>query len=309
VIQETYDPILHQRSGLRLRFTPPRSPQRGTALVLEHRDGRLDVVAAGASAPGGRGGGYRTSYLVDTTRRGLTFVVPARSADPWSFSVTFRFLCGVVDPTVVVRNECRDMAAAVYESMATVARSVTPNFGVLAADQAAIEILDVLRDARSPDGLDLSVAGVDVYAADAEDLRTTQRNLLLERINREARRDVAKGSRDEMLAHYMAINDGDPSAFLKLEREALENDAKSNLDLVKVVFESGKLPAGESTRISRRILERMVPASHPGRSGQVRDRLRGGAPGVLDGGGPVIDATGQPDAEDGARRYGQGVDE
>lgn len=309
MIQETYNPILHQRSGVRLRFTRLRPPQRGTALVVEHRDGRLDVIAAGAPAPGRRGGGHQTAYLVDTTTHGLTFVVPSRSADPWMFSVTFRFSCSVTDPTVVVRERPRDMAAAVYDSMATVARSVTPKFGVLDGDRAAIEILDVLRGARPPHGFDLSVVSVDVDAADAEDLRITQRNLLLERINREARRDVAKGSRDEMLAHYMAIKNGDPSEFLKLEREAQEADAKINLDLVRAALESGKLSAAESTRISRRILDRMVPTPHPGRSGQFRDRLRGTAPGALDAGRAVIDAPDVSETVDGVRRHGSEVDE
>lgn len=309
MIQETYNPILNRRSGVLLRFTKLRAPQRGTALVVAHRDGRLDVIAAGAPAPGRRGGGHRMAYLVDTTTHGLTFVVPSRSADPWMFSVTFRFSCSVIDPTVVVREERRDMAAAVYESMATVARSVTPKFGVLDGDRAAIEILDVLRGARPPRGLDLSVVSVDVDAADAEDLRSTQRNLLLERINREARRDVAKGSRDEMLAHSMAINNGDPSPFLKSEREAQEAEAKINLDLVRAALESGKLSAGESTRISKRILDRMVPTPHLGRSGQLRDRLRGTTPGVLDAGHAVIDATSLSEAGDGVRPHGSEVDE
>ncbi|MCE6998412.1 hypothetical protein LZG04_26955 [Saccharothrix sp. S26] len=309
MIQETYNPILHQRSGILLRFTTLRAPQRGTALVLEHRDGRLDVIAAGAPAPGRRGGGHRTAYLIDMTSHGLTFTVPSRSADPWMFSVTFRFSCSVIEPTVVVREGHRDMAAAVYESMATVARSVTPKFGVLDGDRAAIEVLDILRGARSPYGLDLSVVSVDVDAADAEDLRATQRNLLLERINREARRDVATGSRDEMLAHYMAINNGDPSAFLKMERDAQEAEAKVNLDLVRAALESGKLSAGESTRISKRILDRVVPTPQPGRTGQLRDRLRGTVPGALDAGHAVIDATGLSERGDGVRRDGSEVDE
>ncbi|TQM85278.1 hypothetical protein FHX81_7757 [Saccharothrix saharensis] len=296
MIHETYDPIVQQRSGLPLLLVPLR-PQRGTALVLERRDGRLDVVVAGVPVPGRRSGGHRASYLVDTSVHGLTFAVPARSADPWSFSVTFRLSCRVVDPTVVVRSSCRDMAAAVYESMAGVARNITPKFGVLAADRATIEIQDVLRDARSPDGLDLSVVSVDVEAADAQDLMTTRRNLLLEQINREARRDVAKGSRDEMLAHFMAINGGDPSAYLRLEREAQERDDKNHLDLVKVLLESGGLPAGESSRISKRMLEHMLPSSQHLRSGQYRGRLPKAPPGVPGGARPVIDATGQAEAE------------
>jgi len=71
-MNQTYDPILEITELRRVR-TSLRSPEMGTALVLERATGNPVVVWPGERVPDARTGNYRRMFRVDTANRALSF--------------------------------------------------------------------------------------------------------------------------------------------------------------------------------------------------------------------------------------------
>ncbi len=191
------------------------------------------------------------------------------------------------------------MARAVRQWMNDAIRGVTVARKAVELAQVESDIRALLRRAKSPDGLELSSFFVSVSVMDSEDLVAARRAVAIEEMNRAARRAVAAGTREDMLAHMMAINGGDPTAFLKFEREMQEQEDKARLEATRLVLESGTLSAAESAYVSGLLLNQAMPwSSRTLRSGRIRDQIRNTLPGSVHNGLPAIEAADSPAKQD-----------
>ncbi|MEU5696224.1 hypothetical protein [Actinosynnema sp. NPDC020468] len=230
---ETYDPLVRQWRGIGLRFGSARGAAPGTALVLEHPGGRLDVVPPGRQVPRRWWGGHRAAYLVDTTRHRLSVSFETPSADGWEFVVTVRFSCQVVDPVVVPHLPYRDVAGSLQGAITDRVRPVLRRMDALATAEAEAEVTRLVQHGQSPPGFALSA-----FAAEVDhprgDLAEARRQSVVDRFKRTEARSVVTGDRADLAAHLLTRPDADPVAVLKAVNEALGQDFKNELEYIEM---------------------------------------------------------------------------
>ncbi|HKS48923.1 MAG TPA: hypothetical protein VJT49_28215 [Amycolatopsis sp.] len=289
---QTYNPILEQAELRRIRIgSRLRTPAIGTALVLERSAGEPLVVWPGGRVPDPRTGNYRRMYRVDMANRGLAFTGDAPSSDAvFPFTVTVRLTCRVVDPVRIVRDAVWDMTAALSPSIGSIVREVASGFDAMHPTAAETAITARLSSAYSPRMVQLSGFSVSVSAADIAEIVTTRREIRVQEMRRDAMRPVAGGGRQEMLAHLMSIDGGNPMSLLDRERDDREAEIREKLDALRILM-------GETTEdfdaaeVRKQVLSEFFPGeglSIPGKQGGIRDRLekRSGRGRVIEGKAP-----------------------
>ncbi|WP_410564503.1 hypothetical protein [Amycolatopsis sp. cmx-4-61] len=300
---QTYDPIIERTELPRFRLTAPlRAPGLGTALVLERAAGDPLVVRHGERVPDPRMGHYRRVSLVDVATRGLSFTVNAASADAaFPFTVTVRFACRVTDPVTIARDGVRDMTAALAPSLSAIVREVAAEFDALHPTPAENAITRRLHSAHPMTAIELGGYTVSVSVVDTEEFVTTQRRIRVQKMNYEAMRPIAGGTREDMLAHLMSLDGGNPMSLLDRERQEREADTKAKLDALRILM--GEEREGfDAAEVRKQVLEEFFPGETPSisRRGSIRERLgttsRGALPEgpVVEGNVPADDAAAAP---------------
>jgi hypothetical protein len=302
---QTYDPILVTEDLPRIRFTSPvRGPAMGTALVLERTVGDPLVVWAGSSVPDARTGNYRRLHRVDVANRGLELTTTAPSADPaFPFSVTVRMSCRVTDPAQIVRDGVHDMTAALAHSFDGIVRRVAAGFDALEPGRAEAAIARELDRIPPIATVALSGFSVRVTTVDAEQIVTEKRRLRVSDMRRDAMRPIAAGDRAEMLAHYMAIGNGDPTDFLAGEAQERAAEREAQLDALRVLMGAGDLEGFSASDVRRKALNTFFgddPADSRKRGG-IRDRIERKSRGEL-GAGNVVDGDVSDETEQRPKR-------
>jgi hypothetical protein len=290
---QTYNPILETTELPRFRLGPVRAPAMGTVLVVERAVGEPLVIHHGERIPDARTGNYRRMYLIDVANRGLAFTVEAPSSDAaFPFTVTVRCGCRVIDSVAIASDRVRDMTAALSPSLARVVREVASRFDVM--DPAAVEtaITASLNSARLPPAIELTGFSVIVNVVDAAEIITERRRIRVQEMRRDAMRPVASGSREDMLAHLMAIDEGSPMAWIDRERADREAHTQAQLSALRIVM-------GETTEdfdaadVRKQALSEFFPGagpSIPAKHSGIRERLeKKSARGSLER-GPVVEA-------------------
>ena len=277
-MSQTYDPILEVQALPRFRISPGlRGPAMGTALVLERALGIPVVVWPGERVPDARTGNYRRMYVVDVANRGLTFTVSAPSADPaFPFTVTVRFACRIADPVTVVQDGIRDMTAALAPSLTAIVRDVAARFDAMHPGGAEAEIVNRLGSARPSPIVALTGFTASVSMVDEEEIVTARRKIRVEEMKRAAMRPVASGTREEMLAHIMALADGNPMPMLDREAADREAHTRAQLDALRIITGDGdKLEEFSASDIRKQTLTEFFgeSAAIPSRRGSVRKHL------------------------------------
>jgi hypothetical protein len=291
----TYDPIREIVELRRVRMKAPlEPPAMGTALVLERAAGEPLVVWPGDKVPEARFGNYRRLYRVDVGNRGVSITVTAPSRDPaFPFTVTVAVGSQIIDPVVVVRDGVRDMAAALQPSLTGIVRAVAAHFDLAESTAAEAAIIARLNAAYPLSSVRLTGFAVTVDVVDTSGVLTATREVKVHEIRLNAMRPVVEGGRDELLAHSMAINNGDPTPFLDAEQEERENATQASLQALAMLMGSSKgLEEFITSRISEQAVNRFFPgagAAIPSRRG-VRERLERKTRGSIES-GPVIEES------------------
>jgi hypothetical protein len=290
-MSQTYDPILEVEELRRLRIgSPLRGPSIGTALVLERAVGEPVVVWPGERVPDARTGNYRRLHRVDVANRGLAFTTTVPSADPaFPFSVTVRFSCRITDPVPIVQDNIRDMTAALTPSLAAIAREAAARFDAMHPSGAEAEIARRLNSAHPGTTVELTGFSAGVSMVDAEEIVTARRKIRVEEMRRAAMRPVADGSREEMLAHVMAMTGGDPMPILDREAEKAEGETRAKLDALRILMGAGdKMEEFNASEIRKEALGEFFGTNDvisPRRS--VRERIGRKSRGAVESGSVV----------------------
>jgi hypothetical protein len=293
---QTYNPIIERTELSRFRFTTPvRTPGLGTALVLERASGSPLVVWHGERVPDARTGNYRKVCLVDVATRGLSFLVNAASADAaFPFTITVRFACRVIDPVAIARDDVQDVTAALAPSLSAIVREVAARFDALHPTRAESAIAQRLNSAHPSATVELSGYTVSVSAVDTEEFVTTQRKIRVQKMNYDAMRPIAGGSREDMLAHLMALDDGSPMSLLDRESREREAETKAKLDALRILM--GEEREGfDAAEVRKQVLGEFFPGETPSipRRGSLRERLSATSRGALTE-GPVVEGNVPP---------------
>jgi hypothetical protein len=273
----------------------------GTALVLERAVGKPVVVTAGQRIPEAHFGNYTVLHRVDVGNRAVGATFDSPSADhSFPFTVNVSFGCQVVDPVVVVRDGIRDMAGALHAWLAGQIRPISMRYDATRPTEAELAIRSALGGAYQPDGLRLSGFAVAVTTDDVADFVTTQRELRVLEMRRDGMRPVARGGREEMLAHVMALSDGDPTPLLDREQEAREASARNSLDALATLMGSDRVEEFNRARIADKAMSEFFPGgdSAPGKRPGIRDRIERKRKAIDSGDVTAIDAEVVPAAPD-----------
>jgi hypothetical protein len=306
-MSQTYDPIVERTELRRLRIgSPLRAPELGTAIVLERAVGAPVVVGHGDRVPDARTGNYRRMYLVDVANRGLSFTINAPSADAaFPFTVTVRFACRVVDPVAVVRDGVRDMTAALLPSLGAVVRETAARFDALQPTAAEGAIADRLNSAYPSRTLELGAYAVSVTPVDTEEFVTEQRKIRVHKMKYEAMKPIANGSREDMLAHVMSIDDRNPMAMLDRERADREAETRAQLDALRILMDKDGIEDFDAAEVRKQALSEFFPGGGTagiGKRDSVRERLARRSSGAIEKGevleGNLPESGGEPAAKD-----------
>lgn len=281
----TYNPVLSCVEVPRMRLGAPlRSPDLGVAMVLERATGTPLVVNHGERVPDARTGNYRRMHLIDVATRGLSFAVHVASADPaFTFRVTVEFACQVTDPVAIALNKVTDMTASLLPSLTSIVRETAANFDVLAPAAAASAISARLNSARDSPTVRLSSYSVSVSMVDNEDFVTEQRKIRVRKLSFDAMRPIAGGTREDMLAHVMSLDDGDPMAFLDRERADRAAEVKAQLEALRTMTGTD-MENFSATEVREQVLGHFFDQSKavPGKRRKLRDSLESRAKGEIE---------------------------
>jgi hypothetical protein len=203
--------------------------------------------------------------------------------------VTVNFACRVTDPTVIARDNVRDMTAALSPSLSSIVRGTAARFDVLNTASAENAVTIGLNAAYPAPAVQLSNFAVTVTAVNAAEIVTAVREARVAEIRRDAMRPVAGGGRTELLAHMMAINGGDPTSLLDREQDARESDARAKLDALRLL-----VGAGEEHSVARIGEQAMSTFFGPEGApitpkGGIRDRIERKNRAALEGGRSVVE--------------------
>jgi hypothetical protein len=240
-MNRTYDPILETVELKRMRLAAVRSPELGSALVLVQSLGEPVVVLPGNRVPRPRSGNYTKLFRVDIAERGLSFTMSAPSDNAaFPFGVEVSFACVILDPVVIVRNNVRDVMSAFEPSLSATVRRVASRFNALRTGDAEAAITAELQEAQSPSVARLYGFSVRVNVVDVGDIVSVTRENVVNDMRREAMRPVADGGRNAMLAHVMAMNDGDPTPLLDREQAAYDKRTSASLEALRALMSSSE---------------------------------------------------------------------
>jgi hypothetical protein len=215
---------------------------------------------------------------VDVANRAIssTFTTPSADAQ-FPFTVTVSCGCQVTDPITVVRDRVHDMAAALGGWLIGLIRPISTRYDALHPTDAETAIVSALQRAYPPDGVRLFGFTVAVNTKDVAEIVTAHREARVLEIRRESMRPVAKGGREEMLAHIMASTGGDPTPLLDREQEERENSTKASLLALSALMGSDKVEEFNASRISEKVMSEFFPGGDPlfsgKRAGGHRDRI------------------------------------
>ncbi|SEE58067.1 hypothetical protein SAMN04489729_8183 [Amycolatopsis lurida] len=297
-MNQTYNPILQRLELRRMRLTSPlRTPELGTAMVLERAMGAPLVVNHGDRVPDARFGNYRRMYLIDVANRGLAFSINTASADPaFPFSVTVRFACRVKDPVAIARDDITDMTASLQSSLASIVRETAARFDVLAPSEAQNAVVARLNSAHGSSIVQLGSYSVSVAMVDAEDFVTEQRKIRVRKLTYDSMRPIAGGSREDMLAHIMAMDDGDPMALLDRERADRAAETQAKIDVLRALTGSD-ITDPNATDLRDQVLGEFFDRSKsvPGTRRKLRDGLESRAKAAIEDGKVVEGNVPRPD--------------
>jgi hypothetical protein len=261
----------------RIRVTTPGVAAMGTVLVLERTEGDPVIVAAGEKIPEARTGNYHTLHKVDVGNRAIGYSLVTPSADStFPFTVVVSCGCQVTDPVVVVRDGLRNMAGALQPWVTGLIRAVSVRHDALRPADAEAAIMAALHGAYPPDGVRLTGFTVAVTTSDVAEIVTAQRELRVLEMRREGMRPVAHGGREEMLAHIMAMTDGDPTPLLDREQEAKESSTRASLQALSTLMGSDKIEEFDTSRISTKVMGEFFPGGDAllgGKRPGIRDRI------------------------------------
>lgn len=233
----TYNPILQRLELRRVRLgSPLRTPELGTTMVLERAEGKPLVVNHGERVPDARLGNYRRMHLIDVATRGLAFTVTAASSDPaFPFNITVQFACRITDPVAIARDGVTDMTAALLPSLTSITRETAACFDVVYPTAVANAISTRLNSAHESPTVQLGSYSVSVAMVDTEDFVTEQRKIRVRKLSFDSMRPIAGGTREDMLAHIMSIDDGDPMALLDRDRADRAAEVQSKIDALRAI--------------------------------------------------------------------------
>lgn len=276
-MNQTYNPILESVPLRRIRTRAPHGAAIGTEVVLERKSGAPLVLQAGERVPAARLGDYRTLHRVDVANRaiGYALTVPSRDAS-FPFTVKVTLGCQITDSVMVVRDGITDMAAGLQPWITALIRSVTMRHDVMFPSDAEAEVLAELRVAYPPDGVRVSGFAVSVEARNTAELISAHQERRVLEVRRATMMPVASGGREAMLAHIMAVNDGDPTPLLDREQEERENATKASLVALSALMGSNKLEEFNTARISEKVMGEFFPGGEPLHGGKrpgIRDRI------------------------------------
>ncbi|GAA1034736.1 MULTISPECIES: hypothetical protein [Amycolatopsis] len=304
-MSQTYNPVLACEEVRRMRLGAPlRSPELGVAMVLERATGTPLVVNHGERVPDARTGNYRRMHLIDVATRGLSFTVLVASSDPaFTFRVTVEFACQVTDPVAIALNKVTDMTASLLPSLTSIARETAARFDVLEPAAASNAISARLNSARDSPTVRLSSYSVSVSMVDNEEFVTEQRKIRVRKLSFDAMRPIAGGTREDMLAHIMSIEDGDPMALLDRERADRAAEVKAQIDILRTLSGTD-MENFSASEVREQVLGQFFDRSKavPGKRRKLRDSLENRAKAeieeakVVEGNVPPAKNT----AEDGA---------
>ncbi|MFF4594737.1 hypothetical protein [Amycolatopsis sp. NPDC001319] len=281
----TYNPILQRLDLPRMRLTSPlRSPELGTAMVLERTEGAPLVVNHGERVPEARLGRYRRMHLIDIATRGLGFSVTAASSDPvFPFTVSVQCACQITDPIAIARDCVTDLTAALRPSLTSIIRATAARFDVLQPADAENAISARLNTARDSSTVRLSSYSVSVVMVDAEDFVTEQRKIRVRKLTFDSMRPIAGGSREDMLAHIMSIDDGDPMALLDRERADRAAETKAKIDVLRALTGS-EMEEFSASEVREQVLGEFFDRSKagPGKRRKLRDGIESRAKAAIE---------------------------
>jgi hypothetical protein len=131
---ETYDPVLESRTLEKSRLGTPRPrPGGGVAHVLYGRNTEPLVLTRGAKLTLGEHlfGGYTELFVVDLSVKRLArqASLPCRG-DVHNFTATLALTCRVIEPTVVVQHNIRDVGAVLWSAVLNQARLVSREYSM-----------------------------------------------------------------------------------------------------------------------------------------------------------------------------------
>ncbi|WP_410605725.1 hypothetical protein [Amycolatopsis sp. lyj-90] len=298
-MSQTYDPILAVVQPRRLRVGAPlRGPSIGSALVLERLTGVPVVVWPTERVPDARTGHYRRIHHVDVANRGLELTVRAPSSDPaFPFSVTLRFSCRITDPVSIVKDNIRDVTAALAPSLSAIVRETASRFDVLHPSDAEAEIARRLTMAHPTSTVELTGFSASVEMVDTEEIVTDRRRNRVGEQSRTAMRPVANGGREEMLAHIMGMTGGNPMPLLAHEDERNDAETQAKLAALSILMGQGNdMEEFNTSEISKQALDEFYRGKDlfPVRPRGVRERI-GRSRAALKG-GPIVEG-GHPDGK------------
>lgn len=284
-MNQTYNPIIQRLELRRLRLgSPLRAPELGTAMVLERAEGKPLVIDHGKRVPDARLGNYRRMYLIDVANRGLAFTIPTASSDPaFPFNVTVRFACRITDPVAVARDDITDMTAALLPSLSSVIRETAASFDVLYPAAAENAISFRLNSAHASPIVQLGSYSVSVTMVDAEDFVTEQRKIRVRKLTYDSMRPIAGGSREDMLAHVMSIDDGDPMALLDRERAERAAETQTKIEVLRALTGSD-MEDFSASEVRDQVLGEFFDRSKsvPGKRNKLRDGLESRAKAAIE---------------------------
>ncbi|MEV6908538.1 hypothetical protein [Amycolatopsis sp. NPDC051071] len=296
-MNQTYNPIIHRLELRRMRLgSPLRAPELGTAMVLERAVGEPVVVNHGDRVPDARFGNYRRMYLIDVANRGLAFTINTASADPaFPFNVTVRFACRITDPVAVARDNITDVTGALMSSMTGIVRETAARFDVLSPAGAQTAISARLNSAYIPPITQISSFSVSVTMVDTEDFVTEQRKIRVRKLTFDSMRPIAGGSREDMLAHIMSIDDGDPMALLDRERADRASETQAKIDVLRALTGSD-MEDFSASDVRDQVLGEFFDRSKsvPGKRRKLRDGLESRAKAAIEEGKVVEGNVPQP---------------
>ncbi|AXX30416.1 hypothetical protein KCV87_04855 [Actinosynnema pretiosum subsp. pretiosum] len=292
-----YNPVLDSGRVERFGLTSQRSPRPGTALVLTRRDGGHVVVEPGQPVPSLRWGAFHWYAVVNTSSQHLLITSTGPSNDhAYSFEVTTRMVCRVLDPARLVgddRSGARNLASALAPSVEQVVRHVSHRHDPLATIAVERAVREALTRTAKPDWIALSDFKVTATCPDAGQLAEARRAIKVEQLRRDALQEVAGGGRDALLAQTMINNNGDPLPYLDRENAVQEQQAKQELEVVKLLLDQGNLAPHEAAAVRTAFLESRFGGHALPRTEGIRNRLTRRSPGALDR-GPVIEGDSTP---------------
>jgi hypothetical protein len=292
-MNQTYDPILEIVELRRMRFGAVAPPVMGTALVLERPAAAPVVVLPGQRVPDARKGNYRRLFRVDVANRGLSFTTTVPSDNSvFPFSVEVTFACQVTDPTVIARDNIRDMTAALAPSLTSIVRRVASYFNALKTGQAEAAITGELTAAHPAAATRLSGFAVRVSALDAGNLVSVERENVVNEKRLNAMKSVVDGGRDTILAHVMATNGGDPTPWLDREQDARDKNTAASLHALAALMGSSEELGFNKNEIANQALGTFFPDSASiAPKPRLRDRPDRKRLGSGDSGSPVVESN------------------